>query len=225
MPSFFCVRVTIAVDMDRDKLTQCKNNSKKLHSMSLASLLNQHTSSYPEEDVYRAMMIAFLSHHEDAFERSCPLGHFTGSAWIVNQQRTKVLMMHHAKLNKWLQLGGHCDGQQEILEVALKEAKEESGLSTITPLSDHIYDMDIHLIPARPNENSHYHYDVRFLMSADSDQPLVMNHEAKALTWVPLERVHEKSQERSILRMVEKTIGAKTKVVPHHSQMTETTLP
>ena len=207
MPSFFCVRGTITVDINRGKLTQYENKSKKLHSMSLALLLNQHTSSYPEEDVYRAMMIDFLSHHEDAFERSCSLGHFTGSAWIVNQQKTKVLMLHHAKLNKWLQLGGHCDGSPEIFEVALKEAKEESGLSTIMPLSEAIYDIDIHLIPARPNENSHYHYDVRFLMSADSDQPLVMNHEAKALTWVPLEKVHEKSQERSILRMVEKTIA------------------
>ena len=113
--------------------------------------------------------------------------------------------MHHKKLNKWLQLGGHCDGESDCLSVAVREAHEESGLQRVTPVSADIFDIDIHLIPPRHSEPSHYHYDIRFLMRADSTAPLIQNQESIALRWVARDALHQLTTERSVTRMLDKT--------------------
>ncbi len=147
----------------------------------------------------------FVIEHPDCFERSLGVGHVTGSAWIVDPLREKALLTHHHRLNRWMQLGGHADGDSDVLRVALREAREESGLEDIRPLGDSIYDVDVHRIPARGNEPAHYHYDVRFLLEADADRPLHLTPESKALAWVKLADVLKLTNERSVLRMVEKT--------------------
>jgi 8-oxo-dGTP pyrophosphatase MutT (NUDIX family) len=128
----------------------------------------------------------------------------TGSAWIVDQDRTYVLLHHHGKLDKWLQLGGHADGDSHVLNAALREAREESGLTTVRPVSEEIFDVDIHRIPARGAEAEHFHYDIRYLFEADRSEPLRITHESKDLQWVRLDRVEELTQEESMLRMVRK---------------------
>src|SRR5207245_6935322 len=91
----------------------------------------------------------FVTEHADCFERSLQTGHITGSAWVVDIDRSHALLTHHRKLNKWLQLGGHADGDPDILRVALREAREESSLESIRAVSEAIIDIDIHLIPVR----------------------------------------------------------------------------
>ncbi len=131
----------------------------------------------------------------------------TGSAWIVDCERTHALLTHHRKLDKWLQLGGHADGDPDILRVALREAREESSLEAIRPVSEEIFDVDIHAIPARGGEPAHFHYDVRFLLEADRAAALAVSEESRSLAWVPLDRVAELNGEESVLRMVRKTVG------------------
>ena len=177
--------------------------------MDTAELLQNYSPNTPEELGYQSLMLDFLRLHDNAYSRSCHLGHFTASAWIINTTCDQVLMMHHVKLNKWLQLGGHCDDNPNCITVAMTEAKEESGLDEVKLISPSIFDIDIHLIPARKNEQTHYHYDIRFLLQADSQAPISKNHESHALAWVPLEAVHQKTTERSITRMVEKTVALK----------------
>jgi 8-oxo-dGTP pyrophosphatase MutT (NUDIX family) len=138
------------------------------------------------------------------FERSLLTGHITASALIVNKQRTHTLLTHHHKLEKWLQLGGHSDGDPDPLSVALREAKEESGVEKITPVSESIFDVDVHAIPARKNEPEHFHYDIRFLFEADDTEPLTISSESKDLAWVPLIKIEEYTTEESIVRMVRK---------------------
>ncbi len=157
-----------------------------------------------EREMYEALRL-FVAEHEDCFERSLSVGHITGSAWVVDPGREKVILTYHRRLNKWLQLGGHADGDSDILRVALREAREESGLESIRPLSDSVFDVDVHEIPARGAEPTHYHYDVRFLCEADADLPLLVTPESKDLAWVRLDRISEFTSERSVLRMVEKT--------------------
>ncbi len=154
----------------------------------------------------------FVLENEDCFERSHRSGHITGSAWVVDLHRQKVLLTHHHRLNKWMQLGGHADGDPDILRVALREAREESGVQDIRSLSDSIYDVDVHEIPARGIEPAHCHYDVRFLFEADADLPLSITPESKALAWVRLDDVAGLTNERSVLRMVEKTPREKEKI-------------
>jgi len=127
---------------------------------------------------------------------------------VVDLERAHALLTHHRKLNKWLQLGGHADGDSDILRVALREAREESGLATIRPVSTAIYDIDIHVIPARGSEPEHLHYDVRFLLEADRAAPLLASRESRSLAWTPLTRIAELNPEESMARMVAKTPAA-----------------
>ena len=147
----------------------------------------------------------FVRAHADCFERSLAVGHVTGSAWIVDPSRERCLLTHHRKLGRWLLLGGHCDDDPDVLAVALREAREESGLGALRVLSSHIFDCDVHEIPQRGSEAAHFHHDVRFLLEADPDEPLVVSAESRALAWVALENVAKLSGDESVLRLVAKS--------------------
>ena len=149
----------------------------------LLHLLNAYNPS-EQEIQFKREVIEFINNNPNCFERSLEIGHITGSAWLINKKGTHALLMHHAKLDRWVQLGGHCDGNADVLAVAIKEAQEESGIMNIMPMSSAIFDIDIHLIPENPKENAHYHYDVRFLLKVASDEEIVKNSESKELRWI-----------------------------------------
>ncbi len=172
----------------------------------LLNLLDQHQPFDDNEQQMLAKMIDFVRVNSDCFERSLNIGHITGSAWIMDKAHENVLLMHHRKLNRWFQPGGHTDGQSDVLAVALKEAQEETGLAEIEILSSSIFDIDIHLIPENPKEAAHYHYDIRFLFVANVNSPLQINAESKNLSWVKLNEVSLYNNSESILRMVQKSL-------------------
>jgi 8-oxo-dGTP pyrophosphatase MutT (NUDIX family) len=145
-----------------------------------------------------------VTQNPDCFVRSLQHGHITGSAFVIDPCKKHVLLTHHCKLNQWLQLGGHADGEMNIQAVALREAMEESGLSQIKPLSDSIFDVDIHLIPARKEEPAHYHYDIRFLFEANPEEPLHISNESNDLQWIEFNRITNLNVDQSIMRMVHK---------------------
>lgn len=149
--------------------------------------------------------IAFTEAHEDCLLRSQLSGHLTGSAWIVDTARERTLLTHHRKLDKWLQLGGHADGDPDLLAVALREAREESGLTRLRPVSTRLFDVDRHWIPERKTEPAHWHYDLRFMIEADPNEPLVVTNESKDLAWVRVAEVTALNPEESMARMVRKT--------------------
>jgi 8-oxo-dGTP pyrophosphatase MutT (NUDIX family) len=165
--------------------------------------------AYEPGDAHEAQMAdalrQFVAVHVDCFERSLEIGHVTGSAWVVDRERASVLLTHHRKLDKWLQPGGHADGDPDILRVALREVREECGLEAIHAVSEGIVDIDIHAIPARRGEREHLHYDVRFLIEADRDAPLALSEESRSLAWVRLEGIARLNPEESLARMVAKT--------------------
>lgn len=154
-----------------------------------------------------AETIRFVETHADCLLRSCVPGHLTGSAWIVSADRTRTLLTHHHKLDKWLQLGGHADGDGDLLAVALREAREESGLTRLHAVAAEPFDVDRHLIPARGAEPAHYHFDLRFMIEADPAEPLAISSESKDLAWVDVARVTSLNAEESMARMVRKTVG------------------
>ena len=148
----------------------------------LVKKLEHFCTRHPDRASAAERILDFVKSTPVVFERSHAAGHITGSAWLLNPAGDKVLMTLHRKLKRWLQPGGHADGQTDTLAVALREAEEESGIPGITPVSEDIFDVDIHLIPARPGEEAHYHYDIRYLLRAPHEQ-FSVSDESEALEW------------------------------------------
>ena len=146
--------------------------------------------------------IKFVEDEPRCFERDCWRGHVTGSACLVDPQGESLLMTHHKKLNMWLQLGGHSDGDPNTPRVALREAQEESGC-VVSLLRNEIFDVDIHEIPARKSDPAHFHFDVRYAIAAQS-RDFVVSDESMALAWVPIGQLETYTEEESILRMRQK---------------------
>jgi ADP-ribose pyrophosphatase YjhB (NUDIX family) len=150
----------------------------------------------------------FVIDNETCFDKNLKVGHLTGSAWIVDWDRTHALLTHHARLGLWLQLGGHVEDDPDMLNAAWREAREESGLNCVRPVSSHIFDVDVHEIPATPEAPAHTHYDIRFLFEADRSAELAATAESKALRWIGLEEITDVTREESVLRMVRKIFAA-----------------
>lgn len=146
----------------------------------------------------------FLHTHANAFERGNRVGHFTGSAWLVSADGARVLLMHHRKLDRWLQPGGHADGDADLARVALREATEETGLTDLRIEGD-VFDLDRHRIPERAHEPAHWHYDVRHVVRAGTNESYVVNAESHALAWRPVSEVaKDESLDLSLRRMARK---------------------
>ena len=179
-----------------------------MHREPVLKLLRAHAlrAVDPHEAAMVAETIRFVEAERDCLLRSCAPGHLTGSAWVVDRVRERTLLTHHLKLNKWLQLGGHADGDGDLASVARREAEEESGLTRLRLVTPEIFDLDRHWIPARKSEPAHWHYDLRFVIEADPTEPLVRaENESKELAWVEVGRVTMLNPEESMARMVRKT--------------------
>jgi 8-oxo-dGTP pyrophosphatase MutT (NUDIX family) len=177
-------------------------------------MLDAYESIFPGEEEIVDRVRQLVLGHMDCFERTCRPGHITASAWILSSDRRRVLLTHHRLLAKWLQLGGHADGQWDPLEVALREAMEESGLSLLrvvriegqlVPL-----DVDVHEIPSRYDESghlledAHHHHDIRFLLLAEGDEPPRASDESHEVRWFTPGELLRVTSEESVLRMLHK---------------------
>jgi 8-oxo-dGTP pyrophosphatase MutT (NUDIX family) len=169
-------------------------------------LLDRHHPADAHEERMLADIKDFVRRYDNFSSRSQTAGHLTGSAWILDEDRTHALLTYHGKFDCWVQLGGHVEDDVDMLSASLREAREESGLAEVKPASDGIFDVDVHAIPANPKEPAHFHYDIRFLFTADRNTPFVVSSESKDLAWVELEKIAELTSEESVLRMVRKTM-------------------
>ena len=166
--------------------------------------LKNYRTSFSEEAPFVADFLDLLK-HPDAFQRHHLPGHITGSSWILDVSRKFVLLVHHGTLNKWLQPGGHAEGEENVLNVALREAQEETGLKDFKVLRQDIFDLDIHPIPARKGFPDHLHYDIRFLFEADKNEKVIVSDESHDVAWVALDELRELTHNNpSIMRMVHK---------------------
>lgn len=156
-----------------------------------------------EEMLIRNRFTDFIRNHPDSFFRTNLKGHITASAFVIDRQARKILLIHHKKLDKWLQPGGHCDGDEDTLAVAIKEVFEETGVQILRQ-DQPLVDLDIHTIPQRKEVPEHEHFDVRYLFESDSSRPLTRNHETLALQWIPFEDIRKYTGEESVLRILEK---------------------
>jgi 8-oxo-dGTP pyrophosphatase MutT (NUDIX family) len=174
-----------------------------------ASHLRRYAEDWPEEAGTVAEFIELLADADDPFRRERLAGHFTASAWLVDAAGERVLLTHHRKLDRWLQLGGHADGDQDLARVALREAEEESGLVGLMVEPD-IFDLDRHWIPERKDVPGHWHYDVRYVVRAAGSDAFVVSEESLALAWREIAALgDEPGLDPSIQRMAGKWVSGR----------------
>ncbi len=171
---------------------------------SLTKALIDYSSTFKEEELFRIEFLELLK-EDRCFHRDHFPGHITGSSWIVNKDRSKVLLVHHAKLNRWLQPGGHADGEENVINVAIREAEEETGVTGFRILHHGIFDLDIHVIPARKEIPEHLHYDIRFLLEADENAPLLISEESHDVKWINVKELTSFNNEPSVVRLRDKS--------------------
>jgi 8-oxo-dGTP pyrophosphatase MutT (NUDIX family) len=173
--------------MAGDNRHRPRHRRKEKHVVSAAyASLREHLADYrrrwPDEEEVIAHFLALLDAPANPFVRERLEGHLTGGAWLVSGDGLRILMTHHRKLDRWLQLGGHADGDTDMARVALKEAQEESGLSDLA-VEDDIFDLDRHWIPERKGVPGHWHYDVRYVVRAGGSEDYVVSEESLDLAW------------------------------------------
>ena len=163
----------------------------------LRGALLRHIPGDAREERHREAILRLVETEPSCFSRLTFVpGHVTGSAFVVSRSTGKVLLHHHRRLNAWLQLGGHDDGEQDPRATALREAAEESGLKDLSLLSEEILDVDVHPIPAGKGEPPHLHHDVRYALATERPEEIQRDAaESLDLKWFTLEEAAERMNE------------------------------
>ena len=176
-----------------------------MHRNHLLAQLEEYRTRWPDEIDTVDRLTDFVRREAACFERQTVEGHVTGSAWVESADGQSVLLLLHRKLGRWFQPGGHADGDANILNVAQREAEEETGLADLHTASG-IFDLDIHEIPARGSDPGHWHFDVRYRMRAAKGQAAAINHESLDLRWYPMTDVAGWDHQPSVSRMAMKSL-------------------
>jgi 8-oxo-dGTP pyrophosphatase MutT (NUDIX family) len=165
----------------------------------LLDVLHSARVSDPDQQVAKERMLQFAFDHVDALDRRCEAGHFTGSALVVDVETARTLLLFHSKAQRWLQPGGHADGEADLASVALREASEETGIDGLRVVRPAI-DLDIHVFRPRGAE-PRVHLDVRFLVIAPPRARPAGNHESEELRWVDLAGLAALDADEGLVRL------------------------
>jgi 8-oxo-dGTP pyrophosphatase MutT (NUDIX family) len=177
-----------------------RNMTHQFHPhAALESAFTGYRRRWPDEAPMVDAFIALLAVDDDPFIRKRLASHFTASAWLVSSDGQRVLLTHHRKLGRWLQLGGHADGDCDLARAALKEAEEESGLPGLK-IDRTLFDLDRHWIPEHKGVPAHWHYDVRYVVSAGDSEEFVVSDESHDLAWRGIEAIAADPQSDDSLR-------------------------
>ena len=166
----------------------------------------------------QALILAFLERNPDAFYRTNLLAHMTASAWVVNPQRSKALMVYHRLYDSWSWAGGHADGEEDLLAVALREVREETGVQRLRPVTEEIYSLEVLTVDGHEKHGryvpSHLHLNVTYLLEAEEDQPLrVCEAENSGVAWFSLADALSASTEPWFIERIYKKLNEKLKVL------------
>ena len=166
----------------------------------------------------QVLILEFLRKNSDAFYRTNLLAHMTASAWVVNPQRSKVLMVYHRLYDSWSWAGGHADGEEDLLAVALREVREETGVQRLRPVTEEIYSLEVLTVDGHEKHGryvpSHLHLNVTYLLEAEEDQPLrVCEAENSGVAWFSLADALSASTEPWFIERIYKKLNEKLKVL------------
>ncbi len=176
-----------------------------------------------QEQVDKEMILEYMNTFADVLTRENKMCHFTASSWIVNKERTKVLMIYHNIYQSWAWTGGHADGDDNLLHVALKEAEEESGLKHLKVLSDGIYSLEILTVDSHIKRGkfvpSHLHLDYCYLFETDENEPLkTKEDENSGVKWIDIDKATEVTNESKMVPIYQKLNDKLFKLYPKNKQ-------
>lgn len=169
--------------------------------MKLTEQIKKYIPFNEQEEKDKELMLKCLKEMPNVLTRSNTVCHFTVSAWVVNKKRTKVLFAYHNIYNSWAWLGGHADGEENLIRTAIREAQEESGIKNVAPITEDIYSIEVLTVDGHIKKgeyiSSHLHLNVTYLLEADENEPLLSNpDENSAVAWLPFDEINEKSTEQ-----------------------------
>lgn len=176
----------------------------RLLKAELIESIQRYQEEYPMEDGPEAVM-EFIGSTDNFFGRDSLFGHITCSAWVLNAERSEVVLVKHRRLNRWIQPGGHIEPFETPLEAAFREGVEETGILGLIPWKKDLFHVSVHYFPAGKDGPAHYHYDLRYLLFAPPDRELVETDEVDGVRWVRLAEIREYTEEPTIIDMTEKT--------------------
>ena len=185
--------------------------------MNRAELMKRISAYRPcneQEEADKKNILSFLAENENAFLRENELAHMTASAWVVNHNRSKVLMVYHKIYDSWSWTGGHADGEVDLLSVALREVTEETGVSRVAPVSEEIFSLEILTVDGHEKRGryvpGHLHMNLTYLLEADDSEPLtVCEEENKAVAWFSLEDALRASSEPWFVSRIYQKLNSK----------------
>ena len=153
-----------------------------------------------QEENDKKVMLKYIDTFDDVLTRNNEFGHFTASSWVLNKDRTKVLMIYHNIYKSWAWTGGHSDGDSNLLNVAIREVKEETGVKDVKPISDDIFSLEIICVNGHVKRgkyvSSHVHLNITYLLEADEDEELkIKEDENSGVRWVDIDKAVELSNE------------------------------
>lgn len=166
----------------------------------LVKRLEEYQPFNEQEEKDKPLILNWIRNQEDAFSRENKVAHITASAWVVNKDRSKVLMVYHNIYNSWSWLGGHADGETDLLSVAIREVKEEAGITDVQPVSEEIFSVESLTVDGHVKRgeyvSSHLHLNITFLLEADSEEAVsIKDDENSGVAWFSPAEALEKSTE------------------------------
>lgn len=169
-----------------------------------------------QEEKDKQIMLKYIDMFNDVLTRNNEFGHFTASSWVVNKQRTKVLMLYHNIYKSWTLSGGHADGETDLLGTAIRELKEETGVKNIKILSEGIYSLEAAPVEGHTKRGkyvpSHVHLNLTYLLEVDeNEETTIKEDENSGIKWVNIEEVENISTEKYMIEWVYKKLNAKLK--------------
>ncbi|QSX06636.1 NUDIX hydrolase [Sedimentibacter sp. zth1] len=168
--------------------------------MNLKLLIQQYNPFNEQEAKDKELILKYMDTFDDLLTRNNEMAHLTASAWIVNKDKSKVLMIYHNIYNSWSWVGGHADGEENLLEVALKEANEETGLDNFTRLNNYIFSLEILGVDGHVKHGkyvaNHLHLNVTYLLFADESKSIrIKPDENSGIQWFDKQQAVEKCSE------------------------------
>ena len=187
-----------------------------MNRQDLINQLQSYQSFNEQEEADRQVMLELLQTSDNIFYRTNLLAHFTASAWVVNKSHTHVLMAFHNIYQTYAWLGGHADGEEDLLSVALREVKEESGIQTVKPITEGIYSLETIEVNGHEKKGkyvpSHLHLNVTYLLEADDTESLhIKQDENSAVNWFPIDQVIDVVHEPWMVERIYKKLNQKLK--------------